>query len=157
MGEQSETQRFPWGALCKGPRQRTQEMMSLPSNRTQQNQEPRYPGLHSGEKPPARSLAAKMFCCLPLHRGRRLRRAHRQSVWECGRCWLRAPPRGFWPFARRNRKVTREPQAGLGHLSHPTRVTLSPFPVSVDGGFSGCVGHKQPQADVGAGILSTEL
>ena len=70
-------------------------------------------------------------------------------MWECGRRWLRAPPRGLWPFAQRNRKVTREPQAGPGHLSHPTWVTLSPFPVSVDGGFSGCVGHKQPQADVG--------
>ncbi|XP_070651839.1 fibrous sheath CABYR-binding protein-like isoform X1 [Bos indicus] len=79
-------------------------MMLLPSNRTQQNQEPRYPGLHSGEEPPARLLAAKMFCCLPLPRGQRLRRAHRQSVWERGRRWLRAPPRGLWPFARRNRK-----------------------------------------------------
>ena len=27
--------------------------------------------------------------------------------------------------------------------------TLCPFPVCVDGGFSGCVGLKQPQADVG--------
>ena len=106
--------------MCKGPRQRTQEMMSLPSNRTQENPEPRYPGLHSGEEPPARLLAAKMFCCLPLPRGQRLRRAHRQSVWECGRRWLRAPPRGLWPFAQRIRKVTREPQARPGHLSHPT-------------------------------------
>ena len=31
VGEQSETQRSPWGALCKGPRQQTQEMMSLPA------------------------------------------------------------------------------------------------------------------------------
>ena len=45
MVEQSETPRFPWGALCKGPQQRTQEMMSLPGNRTQQNPEPRYPGI----------------------------------------------------------------------------------------------------------------
>ena len=44
MGEQTETQRFPWGALCNRPQQETQEMMSLPGNRTQQNTETRYPG-----------------------------------------------------------------------------------------------------------------
>ena len=106
--------------------------MSLPGNRTAKNSEPGSPGLHSGEEPPARSLAAKMFCCLPLPRGQRLRRAHRQSVWERSRCRLRPPataPKGLWPFAQRIRKVTREPQARPGHLSHPTRVALSPFPV----------------------------
>ena len=36
--------------------------MTLSGNRTQQNPEPRYPGLHSGEEPTARSCAAKMFC-----------------------------------------------------------------------------------------------
>ena len=100
------------------------------SNRTQQNLEPGSPGLHSGEEPPARSLAAKMFCCLPLPRGWGLRRAHRQSVWERARHWLRHPPRGLCPFARRKRKVTREPQARPGPLSHPIQVTLSPLPVS---------------------------
>ena len=101
------------------------------------------------EETPARVLGPKMFCCLPLPRGRGLRRAHRQSVWDrCGR-WLRAPRGGLWPFARRNRKVTREPQAGPGHLCHPTtRATLSPFPLNGDGGFSGCVCLKQAQMDV---------
>ncbi|XP_043294980.1 uncharacterized protein LOC122422603 isoform X2 [Cervus canadensis] len=56
------------------------------------------------EETPARSLAAKMFCCLPLPRGRGLGRAHRQSVWDRWRRWLRAPRGGLWPFARRNRK-----------------------------------------------------
>ena len=93
VGEQSETQRFPWGALCKGPRQRTQEMMSLPGNRTQQNPEPRYPGLHSREEPPTRLLAAKIFCCLLLPRGRGLSRAQRESGWERGQHWLSASPR----------------------------------------------------------------
>ncbi|XP_043294983.1 uncharacterized protein LOC122422604 isoform X3 [Cervus canadensis] len=45
-----------------------------------------------------------MFCCLPLPRGRGLGRAHRQSVWDRWRRWLRAPRGGLWPFARRNRK-----------------------------------------------------
>ena len=123
--------------------------MSLPGNRTQQNPERGYPGLHSGEEPPARSLAAKMFCCLPLPRGRGLGRAHRQSVWEHAQRWLRLPPRGLCPFAGRKRKVTQEPQARPGPLSHPIQVTLSPFPVCVEGGFSGCVCLKQAQADVG--------
>ena len=43
-----------------------------------------------------------------------------------------------------------EPQAGPGPLSHPTWVTLSPFPVSIDGGFSGCASLQQAQADVGS-------
>ncbi|XP_025122741.3 tyrosine-protein phosphatase non-receptor type 23-like isoform X1 [Bubalus bubalis] len=104
-------------------------MMSLPGNRTQQNPEPGYPGLHSGKEPPARSLAAKMFCCLPLPRGRGLGRAHRQSVWERARHWLRHPPRGLCPFARRKRKnfpldvadegdtPSTSPRQGLDH--HP--------------------------------------
>ena len=65
--------------------------MSLPGNRTQQNPEPRYPGLHSGEEPQSRELAAKIFCCLPLPRGRGIGRAHRQSVWGHGQHWIRPP------------------------------------------------------------------
>ena len=116
-------------------------------NRTQQNPEPGYPGLHSGEEPPARLLAATMFCCLPLPGGRGLSRPQRETVWERGRRWLRdrTPPRGIWPFARRNRKGTREPQAGPGHLYRPTRVTLSPFPVSLGMGFLGvCLPQASP-------------
>ena len=60
-----------------------------------------------------------------------------------------APPRGLWPFARRNSKVTRDHQARPGPLSHPTQVILSPFPVCMDRGFLGCVCLKQAQADVG--------
>ena len=126
--------------------------MSLLGNRTQQNPEPGYPGLHSREEPPASSLAAKMFSCLPLPRGRGLGRSHRHSVWERGQRWLSStPPQPEKPldFARRNRKVTREPQAGPSPLSHRTWVNLSPFTVSVDGGFSGCVSFKQVQAYVG--------
>ena len=51
MGAQTETPRFPWGALYKGPQQQTQEMMSLPGNRTQQNPEPGYPGTTAREDP----------------------------------------------------------------------------------------------------------
>ena len=65
------------------------------------------------------------------------REAHRQSVWEHSQCCLRNPLRGLWPFARRNRKATQELHPGPGPLSHPTWVTLSPFPVCVDGGFLG--------------------
>ena len=49
-----------------------------------------------------------------------------------------------------------EPQAGPGPLSHPTWVTLSPFPVSVDGGFSGCVSFQQAQVDVGSEACGPE-
>ena len=90
-----------------------------------------------------------MFCCLPLPRGRRPGRAQQQNVWHRARQWLRKPPRGLWPFSRRNGKVTREPQAGPCPLSHPTRGTLSPFPVCVDEGFSGYVCLEQAAADVG--------
>ncbi|KAI4567242.1 hypothetical protein MJT46_008455 [Ovis ammon polii x Ovis aries] len=37
-------------------------------------------------------------------RGRRPGRAQQQNVWQRGRQWLRNPPRGLWPFSRRNRK-----------------------------------------------------
>ena len=150
VGEQSETQRSPWGALCKGPRQRTQEMMSLPGNRTQQNPEPRYPGLHSGEEPQSESLLPRYSAVCPCPEAGALGEL---TGRVCGDMVNAAsgppPPRGLWPFAGSNRKVTREPQAGPGPLSHPNHITLSPFPVSVDGGFSRCVGLKQAQADVG--------
>ena len=110
---------------------------------------PRVSRLHSGEEPAASWRALKMFCCLPLPRGRRPGRAQQQNVWHRARQWLRKPPRGLWPFSRRNGKVTREPQAGPCPLSHPTRGTLSPFPVCVDEGFSGYVCLKQAPADVG--------
>ena len=113
---------------------------------------PRVSRLHSGQEPTASSRALKMFCCLPLPRGRRPGRAQQQNVWQRGRQWLRNPPRGLWPFSRRNRKVTREPQAGPCPLSHPTRVTLSPFPECVDEGFSGYVCLKQAPADVGQSL-----
>ena len=116
-------------------------------NRTQQNPEPGYPGLHSREEPPASSLAAKMFSCLPLPRGRGLGRAHRQSVWERGRLWLRTPPRSLWPFAQRNRKVTGETQAGPPLPSHPGNTES--FPCESGWVFSGYVCLKQAQADVG--------
>ena len=49
--EQREIQRFAWGALCKGPQQRTKEMTSLPGNRTQQNTETGSPGLRAERSP----------------------------------------------------------------------------------------------------------
>ena len=110
---------------------------------------PRGSRLHSGEEPAASWRALKMFCCLPLPRGRRPGRAQQQNVWHRARQWLRKPPRGLWPFSRRNGKVTREPQAGPCPLSRPTRGTLSPFPVCVDEGFSGYVCLEQAAADVG--------
>ena len=110
---------------------------------------PRVSRLHSGEEPAASWRALKMFCCLPLPRGRRPGRAQQQNVWHRARQWLRNPPRGLWPFSRRNGKVTREPQAGPCPLSRPTRGTLSPFPVCVDEGFSGYVCLEQAAADVG--------
>ena len=110
---------------------------------------PRVSRLHSGEEPAASWRALKMFCCLPLPRGRRPGRAQQQNVWHRARQWLRKPPRGLWPFSRRNGKVTREPQAGPCPLSRPTRGTLSPFPVCVDEGFSGYVCLEQAAADVG--------
>ena len=103
---------------------------------------------HSGEEPPASSWAARMFFCLPLPRGWGLGRTHQQSVWECSQCCLMTPPRGLWPFAQRNRKVKPELQPGPGPLSHPIQVTLSPFPVCVDGGFLGYLRLKQALADV---------
>ena len=51
VGEQTEIQRFTWGALCKGPQQGTQEMTSLPGNRTQQNMETGFPGLTAERSP----------------------------------------------------------------------------------------------------------
>ena len=54
-------------------------------------------------------------------------------------------PRGLWSFAQRNRKVTREPQAGLGPLSCPTGVNLSPFPVSLDGFSWGMSASSKPR------------
>ena len=118
------------GELC------VRDLSKNPGNDvTSWQQNPTEPGTWVSRPPqrqgaPSRSLAAKMFCCLPLPRGRGLGRAHRQSVWERARHWLRHPPRGLCPFARRKRKVTREPQARPGPLSHPIQVTLSPLPVS---------------------------
>ena len=103
---------------------------------------------HRGEEPLISSRTARMFCCLPFPRFWGLGRAHRQSVWKCSRCCLRSPVRGLWPFARRNRKVTWEIQPGPGSLSHPTGVTLSPFPVCVDEVFLGYLCLSQAPVDV---------
>ncbi|XP_043295254.1 uncharacterized protein LOC122422697 [Cervus canadensis] len=59
--------------------------------------------------PHRRGVPGQITCCqdvllLPVPRGRGLGRAHRQSVWDRWRRWLRAPRGGLWPFARRNRK-----------------------------------------------------
>ena len=100
------------------------------------------------EESSASSWAARMFCCLPIPRGRGLGRAHRLGVWERSQCCLRNPPRGLWPFAQRNRNVTGELHPGPGPLSDPTRVTLSPFLLCVHGDFLVYLCLKQAPADV---------
>ena len=142
MVEQSETPRFPWGALCKGPQQRTQEMMSLPGNRTQENPEPGYPGTTAREDPSQITWYQDVLLFAPAQRPGPQEGSQAECVGLLSS--LAQDPRGgLWPFARRNRKETREPQAGPGQLSYPTRATLSPFPVNGDRKFSGCVCLKQ--------------
>ena len=53
----SQKHRGSLGELCKGPQQRTQEMMSLPGHRTQQDPEHRYPGTT------ARGHPSQITCC----------------------------------------------------------------------------------------------
>ena len=101
-------------------------MMSLPGNRTKQNTEIGSPGLTVERRP--QQVRGQPGCFAWY-----LERAHRPGVWEHSRCRLRKPPRGLWPFDQRNRKVTGELLPGPGPPSHPTRATLSPFPVCVWG------------------------
>ena len=79
------------------------------------------------EESSASSWAARMFCCLPIPRGRGLGRAHRLGGWERSQCCLRNPPRGLWPFAQRNRKGTGETQARPPLPSHPGNPESFPF------------------------------
>ena len=147
----SQKHRGSLGELCvRDLSNEPQKMTSLPGNRNQQNPEPRYPGLHSGEEPPSHITCYQdVLLSAPAQRPGPQEGSQAECVDHCQR-WLRAPRGGLWPFARRNRKVMWEPQAGPGPLSHPTCVTLSPFPMSVEGGFSGCAGLQQAQVDVGS-------
>ncbi|KAK1334538.1 hypothetical protein QTO34_005544 [Cnephaeus nilssonii] len=44
-------------------------------------------------------------CCLPVCRGRGLKRGSDESICRCARCWVQAQPRRrLWPFSRRNPK-----------------------------------------------------
>ena len=125
------------GSFGKRPRQGTWEMMSLPGNRTKQNTETGSPGLTVERRP--QQVRGQPGCFAGC-----LERAHRPGVWEHSQCSLRKPLRGLWPFDQRNRKVTRELQPGPGPLSHPTRVTLSPFPVCVWGFPGVSLPHASP-------------
>ena len=116
-------------------------MMSLPGNRTKQNTEIGSPGLTVERRP--QQVHGQPGCFAGC-----LERAHWPGVCKHSRCSLRKPPRGLWPFDRRNRKVTGELQPRPGPLSHPTWVTLSPFPVCVHGGFLGNLCLRQAAADV---------
>ena len=102
------------------------------------------------EEPQASSQAARMFCCLPLPRGLGLGRAHRQSVWERSWCCLRTtlPREASGPFPEGTEKVKWKLQPGPGPLSHPTWVTLSPFPLCVDRCFLGYLCLRQAPVDV---------
>ena len=147
MGEQTETQRFPWGALCNRPRQETQEMMSLPGNRTQQNMETRYPGFTAQRSPQQVREQPGYFAVCPFPEAG----TRESSPAECVETQLVLPqdaPREASGPLPKNRNVTGELQPRPGPLSHPTWVTLSPFPVCVHGGFLGYLCLKQAAADV---------
>lgn len=66
--------------------------MSLPATEHNRTRNLGIQASTAEKSPPARLLAAKMFCCVPLPRGRGLSRPQRESVWERGRRWLRDPP-----------------------------------------------------------------
>ena len=110
----------------------------------------RSPGLHIGEEPPARSLVAKMFCCLPLPRGRGLSRAYRQTVWDRCRGWLRAPRRGgLCPKEQKsNTGAPGRARSPLpSHLGHPES-----FPCECRRGFLGVC--QLPASPGGCGVRS---
>ena len=123
-------------------------MMTLPGNRT------RNPGIQAStveRSPQPDHVLPRCSAISPCPEagasGELTSRVYRNthySVW----CCLRSPRRGLWPFAQRNRKVARELHPGPGPLSHPTRVTLSPFPVCVNGVFLGYLCLKQVPADL---------
>ena len=142
VGEQTEIQRFAWRALCKGPQQGTQEMTSLPGNRTQQNMETGFPGLTAERSPQPVCRQPGCFAVCSFPEAGPLRCVGMQLVLP------KDPPERPLPFARRNRKVTWEIQPGPGSLSHPTGVTLSPFPVCVDEVFLGYLCLSQAPVDV---------
>ena len=105
---------------------------------------------HRGEEPLISSRTARMFCCLPFPRFWGLGRAHRQSVWERSWCCLRTtlPREASGPFPEGTEKVKWKLQPGPGPLSHPTWVTLSPFPLCVDRCFLGYLCLRQAPVDV---------
>ena len=92
MGAQTETPRFPWGALYKGPQQQTQEMMALPGNRTQQDPEPRNPGTTARGDPSQSTWSKNVLLLAPAQRPE----PQEGSRAECvGSLWVLAqgPPR----------------------------------------------------------------
>ena len=122
-------------------------MMSLPGNRTQQNTETRYPGFTAERSPQQVREQPGYFAVCPFPEAR----TRESSLAECVETQLVLPqdaPREASGPLPKNRKVTGELQPRPGPLSHPTWVTLSPFPVCVHGGFLGYLCLKQAAADV---------
>ena len=100
VGEQTETHRFAWGALCKGPRQGTQEMTSLPGNRTQQNTETGSPGLTADRSPQPVHRQPGCFAVCPFPEARA---SGKLTSRMCGNAVGTAlgpppPPRGLCPL-----------------------------------------------------------
>ena len=114
-------------------------MMSLPGNRTKQNTETGSPGLTVERRP--QQVRGQPGCFAGC-----LERAHRPGVWERSWCCLRTtlPREASGPFPEGTEKVKWKLQPGPGPLSHPTRVTLSPFPVCVWGFPGVSLPHASP-------------
>ena len=85
---------------------------------------------HSGEEPQEVGWQPRCFPVCPfLEAGSSGELTGRVCGNTVGAASGPTTQKGHRPFARRNRKVTPELKPGPGSLSHPTRVTLSPFPV----------------------------
>ena len=122
-------------------------MMSLPGNRTQQNTETRYPGFTAERSPQQVREQPGYFAVCPFPEAR----TRESSLAECVETQLVLPqdaPREASGPLPKNRKVTGELQPRPGPLSHPTWVTLSPFPLCVDRCFLGYLCLRQAPVDV---------
>lgn len=136
-GDQSISQRWPWGALCKKEAQVSgpQEVTSLPWQESPTELETWVTrNLHSREAPYpdplVRDSQMDVFCCVLIFGAHCLRIGCSERLYQLWRSWVSFHPRRLWLFAKRNAKVKQEGSGqvntGQANMLIPTSVAYVP-------------------------------
>nr|KAF6433884.1 hypothetical protein HJG59_008934 [Molossus molossus] len=83
-------------------------------------------------------------CCLPVSRGRGLKRGGSGSLFRRGRRWVRTQPRHLWPFTRRASERTTQ------DIERQQLIDTDPSPIStIEGQVGGATqGQNRPEVSV---------